>query len=137
MALMHGHCAGSVQTLDCGLWTGLDHGLDWTMDWTMDWTVDCAGLRTEPAGVRVHPNLVQSLFILFLLKSWTGSVLLKGISQCFLVSSITCRNKEAIEWVWSFLCGKIEHKTTPITSSSLSQAMTLGRKNLLANLNLA
>ena len=64
-------------------------------------------------------------------KSWTRSVLLKGTSKCFLVSSIACRSKEAIEWVWSFLCGKIEHKTTPITSSSLSQAMTLGRKNLL------
>ena len=64
-------------------------------------------------------------------KSWTRSALLKGTSRCFLVSSITCRSKEAIEWVWSFLCGKIEHKTTPITSSLLSQAMRLGRKNLL------
>ena len=64
-------------------------------------------------------------------KSWTRSALLKGTSKCFLVSSITCRSKEAIEWVWSFLCGKIEHKTTPITSSLLSQAMRLGRKNLL------
>ena len=64
-------------------------------------------------------------------KSWTRSALLKGTSKCFLVSSMTCRSKEAIEWVWSFLCGKIGHKTTPITSSSLSQAMTLGRKNLL------
>ena len=53
-------------------------------------------------------------------KSWTRSALLKGISQCLLVSSTTCRSKEAIEWVWSFLCGKIEHKTTPITSSLLS-----------------
>ena len=73
---------------------------------------------------------IYNLLAKFLVyKSW--SVLLKGISQCFLVSSIICRSKEAIEWVWSFLCGKIEHKTTPITSSSLSQAMTLGRKNLL------
>ena len=33
-------------------------------------------------------------------KSWTRSALLKGTSKCFLVSSITCRNEEAIEWVW-------------------------------------
>ena len=64
-------------------------------------------------------------------KSWTRSALLKGTGWCFLESSITCRNKEAMEWVLSFLCGKIEHKTTPITSSMLSQAMTLGMKILL------
>ena len=40
-------------------------------------------------------------------KSWTRSALLKGTSRCFLVSSITCRNKEAIEWVWSFFVVKL------------------------------
>ena len=73
--------------------------------------------------------LIYAKFVVY--KSWTRSALLKGTSKCFLVSSITCRSKEAIEWVWSFLCGKIDHKTTPITSSLLSQTMRLGRKNLL------
>ena len=51
-------------------------------------------------------------------KSWTRSALLKGTSKCFLVSSITCRNEEAIEWVWfeyklSLFCGKTKHQATP------------------------
>jgi hypothetical protein len=34
------------------------------------------------------------------------TALLKSTSQFFLVSSITCRSKEAIEWVWSFFVVK-------------------------------
>ena len=44
----------------------------------------------------IYNHLVK--FVVY--KSWTRSALLKGTSKCFLVSSITCRNEEAIEWVW-------------------------------------
>jgi hypothetical protein len=36
---------------------------------------------------------------------------------------------EAKKQLSGFLCGKIERKTTPITSSLLSQAVTLSRKS--------
>ena len=78
---------------------------------------------SEPAGVRVHPNFVvhlqSSSEVVY--KSWTRSALLKGTSKCFLVSSITCRSKEAIEWVWfkyklSFVV-KLSTKPHPQTGS--------------------
>ena len=52
-------------------------------------------------------EFIQTLLVIYdhlakfvVYKSWTRSALLKGTSKCFLVSSITCRSKEAIEWVW-------------------------------------
>ena len=84
-------------------------------------------------NVEIFLNLQGSEFIQTLLfiynhlakfvvyKSWTRSALLKGTSKCFLVSSITCRNEEAIEWVWfeyklSFVV-KLSTKPHPQTGS--------------------
>jgi hypothetical protein len=40
--------------------------------------------------------------------------MLKDTGQCFLISSIiTCRSKEAIEWVWSFGVVKLSIKPHP------------------------
>ena len=44
-------------------------------------------------------------------KSWTRSALLKGTSRCFLVSSITCRSKAAIE---CFFVVKLSTKPHPL-----------------------
>ena len=91
---------------------------------------------TRPAGanfffgrgfnLEIFLNLQGSEFIQTLLliynhlakfvvyKSWTRSALLKGTSRCFLVSSITYRSKEAIEWVWSFFVVKLSTKPHPL-----------------------
>ena len=73
-------------------------------------------------------EFIQTLLLIYnhlakfvVYKSWTRSALLKGTSKCFLVSSITCRNEEAIEWVWfeyklSFVV-KLSTKPHPQTGS--------------------
>ena len=73
-------------------------------------------------------EFIQTLLLIYnhlakfvVYKSWTRSALLKGTSECFLVSSITCRNEEAIEWVWfeyklSFVV-KLSTKPHPQTGS--------------------
>ena len=66
-------------------------------------------------------EFIQTLLLIYnhlakfvVYKSWTRSALLKGTSRCFLVSSITCRSKEAIEWVWSFFVVKLSTKPHPL-----------------------
>ena len=73
-------------------------------------------------------EFIQTLLLIYnhlakfvVYKSWTRSALLKGTSKCFLISSITCRSKEAIEWVWfkyklSFVV-KLSTKPHPQTGS--------------------
>ena len=66
-------------------------------------------------------EFIQTLLLIYnhlakfvVYKSWTRSALLKGTSRCFLVSYITCRSKEAIEWVWSFFVVKLSTKPHPL-----------------------
>ena len=105
-------------------------------DCTVTMGVACPLLRRSLSGLifffgrgfnlEIFLNLQGSEFIQTLLliynhlakfvvyKSWTRSALLKGTSRCFLVSSITCRSKEAIEWVWSFFVVKLSTKPHPL-----------------------
>ena len=77
---------------------------------------------------RQGSEFIQTLLLIYnhlakfvVYKSWTRSALLKDTSKCFLVSSITCRNQEAIEYVWfeyklSFVV-KLSTKPHPQTGS--------------------